>query len=592
MAINQAPKTEFPEEGFDVHLQQEGGDVNIQNPLPTDGDSVYVKDLNILESDQGGFSLNVDNYFNDLTSVSVNSDTGENPKEILIWFNRTLYSSAVGLGCNDLTKGFGASITLELLGSGKVVRRIINHIASDPNSTLIPFTPAAFNGMVLKFNTTSEVALSNITIRKESQVAAQIQGINPSGQLVTVNTNTLGNLLVSLDEQKDAFGRLKTADPATIFDNSLTNPESDILFWSSLITGTASGVYDRATSKYTLQVAVNGDSYIRQTKTRFKYQPAKSHEWFITGVLSTETDVRKRLGLVDYDNVGLGVISNTPQNGVFIENNGGVLSWNIVNNGVITETVLQAGWNIDKADGTGRSGFIFNPDAVNIFTCQLEWLGVGVVLVGFATGAGSVVYVHAFQHASVNGFVDVYMRTANLPVAYSIESLGGVGSMRQICSSVISGGGFNPQGITFAVQNTSDVAVSSGVEELLIGIRLKEDSFEFTVDPTFVSILSLSNGNSLWALCINPTYTGAVTWVDEPNTEIQVAQNNDNVVTNRGIVIAAGSFSNNSDNLNEEIRTALRIGKDLQGNLDELWLVVTALGNESYRGTINGRQFI
>ena len=120
----------------------------------------------------------------------------------------------------------------------------------------------------------------------------------------------------------------------------------------------------------------------------------------------------------------------------------------------------------------------------------------------------------------------------------------------------------------------------------------KAESFEFTIEPTFVSILSVSNANSLWALVINPTYTGSVTWNDKDNTEIQKAYNNNNEVTDLGIIIAQGTFSNNTDNLNEEIRTVERIGKLLDDTLDELWLVVTALGNETYYGTLNFRQLI
>ena len=90
---------------------------------------------------------------------------------------------------------------------------------------------------------------------------------------------------------------------------------------------------------------------------------------------------------------------------------------------------------------------------------------------------------------------------------------------------------------------------------------------------------------------LNATGT-TVTWSNVPNSVVQVAENNNNVVTAEGIVVAKGSFSNNADSLNEAVNTALRIGKDLAGNLDELWLSVTALGNETYYGTINFRELI
>ena len=419
-----------------------------------------------------------------------------------------------------------------------------------------------------------------------------LTGLNPNKVFQNVNTNILGNLLVSLDEQKDAFGRLKIAEPFTIFDSSLTDELADTLFWSELKNVTGNSVYDRTMSKKTLTTTVTGDYVVRQTRQRFKYQPAKSHEFFITGLLSTETGQRKRCGLVDYDNVNLATITNAPQNGVYFENNAGILSWNIVNNGTITESATQANWNLDKCDGTGKSGFSLDINAANIFTCQLEWLGVGVVLVGFATSMGNVIYCHGFMHASLSGFTDVYMRTANLPISYEITSTDGSGSMKAICSSVISGGGFNPVGDTHAVFNAADVAISSGNTELLIGIRLKAEYFEYTIDPKNLSILSLGNGNTQWVLCINPTYSGAVTWVDEPNSVVQKAINNNNIVSDYGKIIAAGSFSNNTDSLTTDIESSKKIGKGLDDSLDELWLIATALGNESYRGTINFKQLI
>jgi hypothetical protein len=570
-----------------------GEPINVQNPMPTDGDSVYIKDVDFANSDFTDWTGDSEQLFQSPFSTSITNSTANNPKQIVLAFSRTMNALQIGFGENN--GGDFSNLKISLLGSGGTTRSIFDESTDNTKRTSrnAEFENELFNSLLIEFYTADPVSLSNITIQKARYNTTQIQGIKPNGEFSTVNTNILGNLLVSLDEQKDAFGRLKTAEPYTIFDSSLTTSVSDSLFWSELINGTASSAYDRDSSKKTLAVAASGDYLVRQTKQRFKYQPAKSHEFFITGLFNTETNIRKRAGLIDYDEIGLASITNVPQNGVFFENDGGTLSWCIANNGVITETVEQSNWNLDTLDGTGVSGFTLDVDAVNILTCQLEWLGVGVVLVGFATGGGSVVYCHAFQHASVSGFVDVYMRTANLPVAYEITATGiGSGSMKAICSSVISGGGFNPSGDTDASFNDSDIAVSSGDSELLVGLRLQEDSFEYTIEPTDLSILSLANGNTQWVLCINPTYSGTVSWANKPNSVVQEAFNNNNIVSDFGKIIAAGSFSNNNDSLDKFIDTSLKIGKDLAGNRDELWLVVTALGNENYRGTINFKQLI
>jgi len=317
-----------------------------------------------------------------------------------------------------------------------------------------------------------------------------------------------------------------------------------------------------------------------------------SHMTLITGLLNTEAGQLKRVGLIDYDNIGLTTITNAPQNGVCFTNYAGVLSFCIYNNGTMTESVSQASWNIDNCDGTGRSGFSLNINSTNIFFIDMEWLGVGAVRCGFVADNGQIVVAHQFKHAS-NLFTDVYMRTANLPVSYSITSTAGAGSMKQICSSVISEGGFNPQGITTAIRNTSPISISNGQTALVVGIRLKEDSFEFTVEPTFLSILTTTGADSLWTLSINPTFSGtAPIWADLPNSECEFATGSSNLVTSYGIIVAQGSFSNNSDNFNSEISTALKIGKGLDSVQDQLWLSITSIGNETYYGIINFKQLI
>lgn len=168
---------------------------SVQYPLPCNGDSIYDKNIDTDISDNGDFTGEVVDYFNSLISISENT-TSDNPKIIKVWFARTVYAHSIGLGCNDLAKNFGNSITLELLGSGGVVRKTISS-TGDVNSRLIAFGPAAFNGFNLKFNTASAVSLSNITIQQAAQTTATIQGTTPSGVVEEANVTEDGDLSIS-----------------------------------------------------------------------------------------------------------------------------------------------------------------------------------------------------------------------------------------------------------------------------------------------------------------------------------------------------------------------------------------------------------
>jgi len=365
------------------------------------------------------------------------------------------------------------------------------------------------------------------------------------------------------------------------------------LFWSELINGTALTTYNQLTSSKTLNVGQNGDYVVRQTKQRFKYQPGKSHEVLITGHLPTSTNIRKRCGLLDYDNKGLATITNTPQNGIFFENDGGVLSWNIVNNGVVTEKVAQSLWNIDICDGNGVSGFNLDINSTNIFFTDLEWLGVGAVRCGFVSNDGTIIIAHQFQHASI-GFSDVYMRTANLPVSYEIIATGatGGGEMKAICSSVISEGGFNPKGVLRGLEMPSaGVLVTGGDKETLIGIRLKEDEFEYSIEINSISTLAESSGDGKWQILFNPTLDGVPVWSDVADSVIQQSVSNIGVL-DEGIVIANGLYSSDNDASSADIENSLKIGKDLLGNRDEIWLIIESFSTERMHGTINLRELI
>jgi hypothetical protein len=151
---------------------------NIQYPIPIDGDSVYVKDVDISNSDNGGFSGDVIDYFDSLKSI--NSDaSATNPKIIKIWFNRTIQTNSIGLGCDDFTKSF-SNIKIKALGSGEEVRYTKDLSTDDTkrNSYLVQMPPLALNGVIVEFYTVDEVCLSNLIIFKSIDVNSRLKAVS------------------------------------------------------------------------------------------------------------------------------------------------------------------------------------------------------------------------------------------------------------------------------------------------------------------------------------------------------------------------------------------------------------------------------
>jgi hypothetical protein len=226
-----------------------------QSPLPINNDSIYVTDIDIKNSDNGDFISTDSNrgeaitdYFDSLKTVNTNI-TGDNPKILKFWFNRTIYSHAIGFGCDDLTKGFGQSITIKLLGSGEEVRQTIESPSGSENSRLVQFTgPAAFNGIILEFNTASEVCLSNLTIQKETDVAARL--LFSDNERTVQNAGTRNPLpVIDLNGTAIARGDLKGYGNVQKFGHNESVGSSEVTIWHE------NGIYVHPTSASIMTVS-------------------------------------------------------------------------------------------------------------------------------------------------------------------------------------------------------------------------------------------------------------------------------------------------------------------------------------------------
>jgi len=116
----------------------------------------------------------------------------------------------------------------------------------------------------------------------------------------------------------------------------------------------------------------------------------------------------------------------------------------------ITKTVdtkvAQQDWNIDRADGTGPSGFKLDKTKIQMAYLDYSWYGAGKIRFGFKDTYGHVKYFHEFIH---NNLLDeAYMRSGNIPGRYEITNFGGVvpsyiPSLFHWGTSVMMDGGFD-----------------------------------------------------------------------------------------------------------------------------------------------------
>lgn len=315
----------------------------------------------------------------------------------------------------------------------------------------------------------------------------------------------------------DAFGRLRTSQPVTLFDSSHRFADNGLWTTSNTSGGTYAFVDNQSSVDLRVDTALNTE-VIRETTKVFSYQPGKSLLILSTFAMNVpKLNLRQRVGY-------FGAL-----NGVYLENDGttNYLVLRTYTSGTIEETrVAQSDWNSDKFDGSGYSSQTTGSEhtggldvsKTNILWCDIEWLGVGDVRCGFVVD-GRMVTAHIFHNDNKN--LVPYMTTASLPLRYEIKNTGVTSSsstLKQICSTVISEGGYELYGGQQAIQTPVDTPVdltNANTYYNIISLRLKAspNRLDSVVILTAISLLAITNNAFYnWQVRASGNTSGG-TWV-------------------------------------------------------------------------------
>ncbi len=337
------------------------------------------------------------------------------------------------------------------------------------------------------------------------------------------------------DTAKDAFGRARVTQPVTLFESQHRYFENTN--WNS--TTATGGTVTHVPAESVMNMAVtttSGSKVYRETKKVFAYQPGKSLLVMTTFSMNTpKTNLRQRVGYF------------SSLDGIYLENDGTYNYIVLRSQSLGTSfSVRQDAWNADKFDGTGASGRNIDVSKTQILWVDIEWLGVGDVRVGFVVD-GAMVLAHTFHND--NAQTTTYMTTAVLPVRYEIENTGttaSVSTLKQICSTVLSEGGFELSGFQRVVNTpiTSPYTLTTaGTYYPVLSIRLKSTALDDLVILSALSLLGSSNVgvNYNWKIVNGDTVTGG-TWVSA-GANSSVEYNISGTATTGGDVVASGFIS-------------------------------------------------
>lgn len=405
-------------------------------------------------------------------------------------------------------------------------------------------------------------------------ITANVTVVDGGGSITVdgnVNANITGGNVVTTfaSSALDAFGRLRVSNPTTLFDSQ--NMYVDGQQFSNVTATGGTVTYVANESSFNLSVtAANGSSVINQSKTTQPYQPGKSLLILNTFAFATlATGCRQRVGYF------------TENNGIYFEADGGDLYLVIRSKAtgtVVEERIAQADWNGDSLSnsvGNNPSGISLNPTLTQIFWCDIEWLGVGNVRVGFIIN-GQFILCHTFQHANQAGNTRVYMTSATLNPRYEITNTAataGSRTMKQICSTVISEGGYTPTPtIQYVGSGIQPTRLSTGNVFTNLGtIRLNPNTPDAVVTPSQIDLLLTDVQYGVFQLVLNASNVSGLTYANVGDGIVQA--NTSPVQIGDGTVVYSGvTSSRDTFTVGDDVAKRLQLSRNADGTTNTLTL--------------------
>jgi len=347
----------------------------------------------------------------------------------------------------------------------------------------------------------------------------------------------------------DAFGRMRTSTPLTLFDSSHRYRDNGL--WSTSNTAGTTVAHSTNQGLINLTLPTTADAeIIRESTKTCSYQPGKSLFVLNTFVPATpKANLRQRVGYFG------------AENGIYFEIDGTtayLVERSYVTGELVETRVAQANWNNDTLQGSAvnipgqglgpcPSNIELDLTKAQIFWMDIEWLGLGTVRCGFVID-GKLVHCHSFHHANL--IASTYITTASLPLRYEMKNTGTTASsstMGQVCTSVVSEGGYELRGLQQAatVPITAPVDLpTAGTYYTVLSIRLKAspNRLDAIVILTALSVLGITNNAHYnWQVRASGTSNGG-TWVDA-GTNSAVEYKIDGGTYDGGRILASGYTS-------------------------------------------------
>ena len=484
------------------------------------------------------------------------------------------------------------------IGYNYLIISILCDVSSSNNGLIISFSDDNINFDDYYFNnyTSNQKFIESFKIIKNYYKIRYINGSSNqttfklTTRLSTVSdneyNNTISNNLINFDNNiestKDAFNKLRVSNPLTLIDLKFPNDSSTqteylsnnmIIDYNESGSGTFNQTFGKGMGVYEIIGDGTNNTFISQSRKYATYQPGKSLLFLASCILNSSNN--------NSDNYSAYVGYFDDLNGVYFMNDNGIIKIGLRNDGsgsVVDTLISQDDWNIDSLNGNGISGITLDFSKTQLVVIDLEWLGVGRIRYGFYI-YGRIYYVH--QITNINQLTAPYMSSPNLPIRFQLNNNGSNNAyLTQICSTVISEGGYNPIGRSFSANNGITSISVDATETNLLAITGNTYYYHHNIIPTFINIIAGSNDAILYYVKIiyNCDSSGS-TWNDiDLNNSVVKYSVGTNIVLSGGYIItldssyAIGKNTINFNDLSNSFNNILQLTSNID-NIPDIILI-------------------
>ena len=395
-----------------------------------------------------------------------------------------------------------------------------------------------------------------------------IANVDTSGNLQVFANNTQNNplnvALTPYNDSLDAFGRQRTSEARIGFEYHFCTGMNADVFESTAYGAGSAAVNTSAWTLVLSSTTASGTGYWIQAYAPTLYAPGISvlnRFTFCFNQLISNLTMR-----VGYYSDTSATPPSSAGDGVFLEAQGSAISFVLrtLTNGTSGSEVrvAQNSWNLDRCDGTGPSGYNIDWTTAQHLVMQYEWLGVGVIKLGFETGpltpTQGTIWAHQFNNINVTNLP--WCRTGMLPCRaeiFTTSTTSTAGNLTLInTTSLLEGDVISSRGWRYYSANSGaalkTIGVTSGslypvlaLRALLTNSITARTQFVPTALSITVATAATTSQGLMWALLINPTpMTGATFAVTNGSSNIAIDNAATATTAVTGTLLASGVMQN------------------------------------------------